>query len=86
MILLRIKLVEGLHRSLVRWHLNNNFVLIRLCIPPGNINWRDIQRKNVVNNVDMSSLRALTKWPVQKHRTSQKLFSTFVGEEKEKLQ
>ena len=23
-----------------------------------NINWRDVQRKNVVNNVDMSSLRA----------------------------
>jgi len=27
-------------------------------IPPGNINWRDVQRKDVVNNVDMSSLRA----------------------------
>ena len=23
-----------------------------------NINWRDVQRKNVVNNVDMSSVRA----------------------------
>ena len=23
-----------------------------------NINWTDVQRKNVVNNVDMSSLRA----------------------------
>jgi len=23
-----------------------------------NINWRDVQSKNVVNNVDMSSLRA----------------------------
>ena len=35
-------------------------------------NWRDVQRKNVVNNVDMPSLRA-TKWLVQKqtHRTTQ---------------
>jgi len=30
------------------------------CVLPNsaNINWRDVQRKNVVNNVDMSSLRA----------------------------
>jgi len=36
-----------------------------------NINWKDVQIKNVVNNVDMSSL---TKWPVQNltHRTTQK--------------
>ena len=31
-----------------------------------NINWRDVQKKNVVNNVDMSSLRA----PWQKKRCS----------------
>ena len=37
-----------------------------------NINWRDVQRKNVVNNVGMSSLRApwQKKWPVEKHRTT----------------
>ena len=30
------------------------------------INWRDVQRKNVVNNVNMSSLRApWKKWPVK---------------------
>ena len=38
-----------------------------------NINWRDVQGKNVVNNLDMS-LGTMTKWPVQKptHRTTQK--------------
>jgi len=30
-----------------------------------NINGGDVQRKNVANNVDKSSL--WTKWPVQKH-------------------
>jgi len=41
-----------------------------------NINWRDVQTKNVVNNVDMSCLRApWQKWPVQKltQGTTQKL-------------
>ena len=40
-----------------------------------NINWRDFQRKNVVYNVDMSSLRAPSqKYLVQTptHRTTQK--------------
>jgi len=43
-----------------------------------NINWKDVQRKNVVNNVDMSSLR--TPWqndtyknkPTENHKNTQK--------------
>jgi len=36
------------------------------------INWRDVQTKNVVNNVDKGTM---TKWPVQKltQGTTQKL-------------
>jgi len=40
------------------------------------INWRDVQTKNVANNVDMSCLRApCQNWPVQKlaQGTTQKL-------------
>jgi len=39
-----------------------------------NINWRDVQRKYVVNKIDMSSLSTMTKWLVHKptHRTTQK--------------
>jgi len=40
-----------------------------------NINWRDVQRKNVVNYVDMTVFKGtMTKWPVQKqtHRPAQK--------------
>jgi len=39
-----------------------------------NINSRDVQRKNVVNNVDIQVYRHHEKWPVQKqtHRTAQK--------------
>ena len=41
-----------------------------------NINWRDVQRKNVVNNVDLyvKFRGTITKWPVQiiTHRTTQK--------------
>jgi len=43
-----------------------------------NINWRDVQRKNVVNNVHVARYVKfkgnMTKWPVQKitHRTTQK--------------
>ena len=39
------------------------------------INWRDVQRKNVGNNVDMLSVGApRQKWPVheQTHRTTPK--------------
>ena len=38
-----------------------------------NINWKDVQRKNVVSSVDMSRLRALWQNTVQKptHRTTQ---------------
>jgi len=33
-----------------------------------NINGRDVQRKNAVNNVDkVKFMGTLTKWPVQKH-------------------
>jgi len=41
----------------------------------GNINWRDVQRNNVVNNVDMSSLRAPEQNDTHKkpiHMTTQK--------------
>jgi len=31
---------------------------LRITLCSSNINWRDDQRKNVVNNVDMSSLRS----------------------------
>jgi len=41
-----------------------------------NINWIDVQRKNVVNNVDLYAKfkGTMTKWPIQKqtHRTTQK--------------
>jgi len=41
-----------------------------------NINERDVQRKNVLNNVDLyvKFKGTVTKWPVQKltHRTTQK--------------
>jgi len=41
-----------------------------------NINWRDVNRKNVVNNVDTMYVMikgTMTKWPVQKptNRTTQ---------------
>jgi len=41
------------------------------------INWRNVQRKYVVNNVDIKYVKfkgTMTKWPVQKptHRTTQK--------------
>jgi len=38
------------------------------------INWRDVQRKNGVNNVDMSSFRAPWQMACTKptHRTTQK--------------
>jgi len=38
-------------------HLPSSFN-IKHCLKDCNINWSDVQRKNVVNNVDMSSLRA----------------------------
>ena len=40
------------------------------------INGRDVQRKNVVNNEDKSSLLGtVTKWPVQKHTEHHKIRS-----------
>ena len=40
-----------------------------------NINWKDGQRKNVVNNADVTFKTTMTKWPVNKkkhtHRTTQ---------------
>jgi len=38
------------------------------------INGRNVQRKNVVNNVDKSGLimGTMTKWPVQKHTAHHK--------------
>jgi len=29
-----------------------------------NINWRDVQRKNVANNVDIVKFKGTMKWPV----------------------
>ena len=45
-----------------------------------NINWRDVQTKNVVNNVDMSCLTAQwQKWHVHKltQGTTQKLLQHY---------
>jgi len=38
------------------------------------MNWRDVQRKNVVNNVDVKFKGTISKWPVQilTHRMTQK--------------
>jgi len=43
-----------------------------LFLHPCNINLRDIQRKNVVNNVDISSLRAQKGLKKPTHITTQK--------------
>jgi len=46
------------------WHANRDsslrcvYMSLRVTVWTNNINWRDVQRKNVVNNVDKSSLRA----------------------------
>jgi len=48
-----------------------------------NINWKDVQRKNVVNNVDMSILRALwqkgqyTEKHTEQHKKNTKTQKTF---------
>ena len=65
----RTKIFLVFKRHNVDIRMNSNLV-------PFFINWRDVQTKNVVNNVDMSSLRApwqngpykkLTQRTTQKH-------------------
>jgi len=31
-----------------------------------NVNWRDVRRKNIVNNVDRVYKGTMTTWPIQK--------------------
>jgi len=41
-----------------------------------NINGRDVQRKNVVSNVDeFNFMGTMTRWPVQKHKEHHKIFT-----------
>ena len=54
-IIIYFKTIEWLYTAWYKWLWNKVFKLTSLF---SNINWRDVQRKNVVNNVDMSSLRA----------------------------
>jgi len=54
------------------------------------INWRNVQRKNVVNNVDIKYVKlkgTMTKWPVQKptHRTTQKHVEHYDVTDRKKL-
>ena len=44
-----------------RYNIENN------TLSNNNINWRDVQRKDFVNNVDKSRLGTITKRPVYKH-------------------
>jgi len=57
-------------------------IVLQSLIDKGNINRRDVQRKNVVNNVDMSSLKQLSsrcsknkKWIKLTVNTGQVIFS-----------